>query len=249
MARKSPTVPAPAPVTAAPAPVKARRKGTGAPVAHLDTTREKSGKAPAKRDAKGQPRNALSTVYAPALAAMVAQVVDAARNAASAGIVVAERLAEAFAMEPHKATGHQSATAWAHALLTEACPMAGTSTVYAWIEAGLARTAVVKAGIDPALFPMDTLRVIGSKGVTGQDPGKMADLAKRLAKDPEMRNGAGKVDPRKARDSVKGKGPGAGMDHGEKIAALIKRAKQLAGTPELALTLLEEAAERLGESK
>ncbi len=126
--------------------------------------------------------------------------------------------------------------------------MAGSSTVYAWIEAGVARTAVVAAGMDPAIFPMDTLRVIGSKSITGQDPTRMAELARSMATDEGLRNGAGKVDPRKARASVKGSGPAASLDRGEKVNALIRKARSLAGTTEGALDLLRDAVDRMEEN-
>lgn len=197
--------------------------------------------APAKKDAKPAPANALAAKYTGALAATVKTLVLAAQSAASAGLTVAERLAEAFAMDPHRVTGHDSPTAWAHALLSEACPMAGQSTVYAWIEAGCARAAVVAAGQDPALFPMDTLRVIGSKSVTGQDPKRMAALASELAADPALRNGAGKVDPKKARASVNGTAIDA-LSRKEKVQKLARIARKLGGNGDAARDLLAEAA-------
>jgi hypothetical protein len=229
---------------AVPAIGKAKKKAPApAKVIHLDAP-EKSKKAPAKKDAKGKPRNAMTAKYAPALKAIVASLIDSARSAASAGLEVASRLAEAMAMEPHKATGHETATAWAYALLVEACPMAGTSTVYAWIEAGTARSACVGAGIDPALFPMDTLRVIGSKSVTGQDPKRMAALASELAADDSLRNGAGKVDPVKARKYVKGEAADS-MDRGEKVQRLVRTARKFGGNGDAAIALLQDAIEAI----
>jgi hypothetical protein len=238
MARKSATVAPALPATAA--PLGKARKATPKPAPEA-----KPEKAAEKKPAPVSP---LSAKYAPALTAIVTTLVTTAKAAASAGLDVAARLAEAMAMNPHEATGHQSATAWAHALLSEACPMAGSSTVYAWIEAGVARTAVVAAGMDPAIFPMDTLRVIGAKSVTGQDPTRMADLAKAMAKDEGLRNGAGKIDPRKARASVKGSGPSVSLNRGEKITALIRKARSLAGTTEGALDLLRDAVDRMEEN-
>ena len=243
MARKSATVSAPAlPATAA--PLGKARKATPKPAPEAKPAKAAKGKP----EAKPAPVSPLSAKYTPALTAIVTTLVTTAKAAASAGLEVAARLAEAMAMDPHTATGHQSATAWAHALLSEACPMAGSSTVYAWIEAGVARTAVVAAGLDPALFPMDTLRVIGAKSVTGQDPTRMADLARSMAKDETLHNGAGKVDPRKARASVKGSGPSVSLDRGEKLTALIRKARSLAGTTEGALELLRDAVERMEEN-
>ena len=193
-----------------------------------------------KATEKKAPKNAMSAKYAPALKALVTSLIATARTAQSAGLAVAERLAEAFAMDPHRVTGHDTPTAWAHALLTEACPMAGGSTVYAWIEAGVARAAVVASGQDPALFPMDTLRVIGAKSVTGQDPKRMASLAKELAADDTFRNGAGKVDPKKARAYVSGAAPDA-MDRKEKVQKLARSAKKYGGNREAAMDLLKEA--------
>jgi len=231
---------------AVPAIGKAKRKAAApAKVIHLDAP-EKSKRAPAKRDAKGQPRNALTTKYAPALAALVTSVIDSARSAASAGLAVAERLAECLALEPHKSTGHETATAWAYALLSEACPMAGTSTVYAWVEAGAARSALVAARIDPSVFPMDTLRVIGSRNVTGQDPARMAALAKELAENAALRNGAGKVDPQRARKYVKGEETsGGGMDRAEKVQRLVKRARKYGGNADAAIELLQDAIDAI----
>lgn len=219
---------------AAPAIGKAKKKAP-AKVIHLADP-EKSKAAPAKV----APKNAMSAKYAPALKALVSSLVDTARTAQSAGLAVAERLAEAFAMDPHKVTGHDTPTAWAHALLTEACPMAGGSTVYAWIEAGCARAAVVANGIDPGLFPMDTLRVIGAKSVTGQDPKRMAALAAELADDATLRNGAGKVDPKKAKAFVKGEAADS-MERSEKVQRLARAAKKYGGNREAAMDLLKEA--------
>lgn len=200
----------------------------------------KAPKKEKKATEKKAPKNAMGAKYAPALKAIVASLITTARTAQSAGLAVAERLAEAFNMEPHKVTGHETPTAWAHALLTEACPMAGGSTVYAWIEAGLARAAVVASGQDPALFPMDTLRVIGAKSVTGQDPKRMASLAQELASDENLRNGAGKVDPKKARAHVSGDAV-CGMDRKEKVQKLARSAKKYGGNREAAMDLLKEA--------
>jgi hypothetical protein len=222
------------PFITAPAVLKATKKATpttGAKVAHLaDPAKEK----------KSAPMNAMAAKYAPALKALVSSLVDVARTAQSAGLAVAERLAEAFAMDPHRTTGHDTPTAWAHALLTEACPMAGQSTVYAWIEAGVARAAVVAAGQDPSLFPMDTLRVIGSKSVAGQDPKRMAALAEELATTPTLRNGAGKVDPKKARAHVSGDAI-TSMDRKEKVQKLARTARKLGGNAGAAIDLLREA--------
>lgn len=219
---------APSTLSAAKAPKKEKKKG--GKVIHLDNSKEK----------KAAPKNAITAKYTPALSALVSTLITTARTAQSAGLAVAERLAEAFAMDPHKVTGHDSPTAWAHALLSEACPMAGGSTVYAWIEAGLARAAVVASGQDPALFPMDTLRVIGAKSVTGQDPARMADLAKQLAANEAFRNGAGKVDPKKARAFVSGSATDS-MDRKEKVQRLARAAKKYGGNREAAMDLLKEA--------
>ncbi len=224
--------------TAATPALKATKKAPALKLIHIADP-EPSKKAPAKKE-KGKPRNALTTKYSPALSAVVKTLITTAQGAASAGLAVAERLAEAFAMEPQKATGHDTCTSWAHALLSEACPMAGQSTVYAWIEAGVARVAVVEAGQDPALFPMDTLRVIGSKNVAGQDPKRMAALAEELAADPALRNGAGKVDPKKARAFTQGTAVTA-MDRKEKVAKLARMARKFGGSGDAARDLLMEA--------
>ena len=223
---------------AAPAMGKAKGKPFPAPAA---TAPAKGKGKDAKPAAKVAPANALTAKYAPALKALVSSLITTAQGAASAGLAVAERLAEAFAMDPHKVTGHESPTAWAHALLTEACPMAGQSTVYAWIEAGNARMAVVASGQDPALFPMDTLRVIGAKSVTGQDPKRMARLAEELAQDPALRNGAGKVDPKKARAFTQGTAI-TSLDRKEKVAKLARMARKLGGNADAARDLLAEAS-------
>lgn len=216
--------------TILPTPKAPKKEKKGGKVIHLDTSKEK----------KAAPKNAMSAKYTPALKALVTSLIATARTAQSAGLAVAERLAEAFAMDPHRVTGHDTPTAWAHSLLTEACPMAGGSTVYAWIEAGVARAAVVASGQDPAIFPMDTLRVIGAKSVTGQDPKRMASLAKELAADETFRNGAGKVDPKKARAYVSGAAPDA-MDRKEKVQKLARSAKKYGGNREAAMDLLKEA--------
>lgn len=244
MSKKAATVSAPA---ASPKATKKKKPAAVTPANSPMRENAKEVAASMKKEAKPAPANPMNAGYAPALMAVVATLVETARSAASAGLLVAERLAEAFTMEPHAVTGHATPTAWAHALLTEAAPMAGQSTVYAWIEAGLARAAVVKAGIDPALFPMDTLRVIGAKSTTGQDPKRMAEMAKALAADDTLRNGAGKVDPRKARAWAQGTATEA-MDREAMIKALANKAKKFGGDWASACDLLLAAVD-LAEAK
>ncbi len=144
--------------------------------------------------------------YGAPIKAGIVSVLTHAEAAHSAGMKVATGLAELFVMEPWTISGHKDATQWALALLTEALPTAGQSTKYAWVDAAVARCAIVADGtLDIADFPMDTLRVAGARMATGHDPVKIVELAKKLAANPDLRNAKGSIDPAKAAKAAKGK--------------------------------------------
>ena len=167
--------------------------------------------------------------YSPALKALVQEIGIAANAATSAGLKVATSLADAFKLEPWKATGHRDAGTWALALLGEACPLSAVSTRYAWIEAGMARSALLA---DPAMakvidsFPMDALRIVGAKSNTGHNAAKMVALATELMNDPKAKNAKGSIDPAKASKIVRGVDPSTPPTRDEMLAALCGMARK-----------------------
>lgn len=197
--------------------------------------------APAKATPK-VPKSALAFKgYAPEARALVNTIATHASAAASAGLTLATALAEAFAMRLHEATGHADENAWALALLAEAAPEAGRSTVYAWIETAHGIVGVRKAGQDVALFPTDTLRIVGSRKVAGQDPAQMAKVVAEMVADPKVRNKAGRIDPYKARAMVDPKASSAATV--DPSVALAERAMKAAGgDADKACRLLADAA-------
>jgi hypothetical protein len=169
--------------------------------------------------------------------AVVSEVRKYAVQAASAGVALASALADAFRMELHMKTGHRDLNSWAMDALMSAAPNIGRSSAYAWIEAAHALVGIERAGLDAAQFPTDTLRIIGSRTNTGQDPQRMADLAKSLASDESLRNKSGRVDPAKAKRMMKG-APVA-EDRGVKVAEYARKIG--GGTKEGALQMLHAA--------
>ena len=186
--------------------------------------------------------------YTPELKALVKEIALNANAATSAGLKVATSLAEAFKLTPWTLTGHKDAQTWAFALLTEACPLSATSTRYAWIEAGAARAAILgNPGIagDISKFPMDTLRVIGAKSNTGNNPASMVKLATELLENKETHNTKGSVDPVKANKVVRGENANAKPTRDEMVATLCVMARKYSpDNAQGALDLLNEAVKR-----
>ena len=183
--------------------------------------------------------------YTPVMSALVTDIVQAAEAATSAGLKVATKLAEAFVLEPWKMTNHKDALSWALALLEEACPTSANSTRYAWVEAGIARCALVSGGVDVSAFPMDTLRLIGSKSATGHNATKIVGLAKELLANKDALNSKNSVDPVKAGKIMKGQNPNAAPTREEMIVALCVLARKYCPSDAAgALDLLKSAYER-----
>jgi hypothetical protein len=196
------------------------------------------------KTAKTEPMNAATCdKYTPAARAIVAQVCEAARSAASATMTLAGRLAEAMSMNLHTVTGHADTNAWAWSVLMTAAPNAGRSTIYAWVEVAHGIVGVRKSGEDLAIFPTDTLRQIGSKSTAGQNPEQMASLAKELAQDPALRNARGNIDPAKVRTALAGETVKSGKPDLDTLAKrLASRARKLNGrTRDGAIELLTAA--------
>jgi hypothetical protein len=192
----------------------------------------KAPKAPiaAKADKAAELPSAFTfSKYDPKVKALVKEIGIAANAATSAGLKVATSLADAFMFEPWKATGHRDAGTWALALLAEACPLSAVSTRYAWIEAGMARSALLA---DPAMakvidsFPMDALRIVGAKSNTGHNAAKMVALATELMNDPKAKNAKGSIDPQKAAKIVRGVDPSTPPTRDEMLAALCGMARK-----------------------
>lgn len=187
------------------------------------------------------PKSALTCkAYKPEARALVNTIATHASAAASAGLTLATALAEAFAMDLWKVTGHSDDNAWAVALLAEAAPEAGRSTIYAWVETAHGIVGVRKAGQDVALFPTDTLRIVGSRKVAGQDPAQMAKVVAELVADPKIRNKAGRIDPYKARAHVDPKS-GGGKAEDPSVTLAERAMKAASGDHGKALSLLAEA--------
>lgn len=187
------------------------------------------------------PKSALAFKgYAAEARAIVDAIAREARAAASAGLTLTTSLADAFAMDLWKVTGHSDDNAWAVALLSEAAPEAGRSTIYAWVETAHGIVGVRKAGSDVSLFPTDTLRIVGSRKVAGQDPAQMAKVVAELVAEPKVRNKAGRIDPYKARAHLD---PAKSADRVDPAVALAERAmKASGGDADKACRLLADAA-------
>jgi hypothetical protein len=204
------------------------------------TTAPVTAEATATTPKAAPPKSALTFKgYAPEARALVQTIATHASAAASAGLTLATALAEAFAMDLWKVTGHSDDNAWAVALLAEAAPEAGRSTIYAWVETAHGICGVRKAGQDVALFPTDTLRIVGSRKVAGQDPAQMAKVVAELVADPKLRNKAGRIDPYKARAHVDPKSGGKAEDPSVTLAE--RALKAASGDHAKALTMLAEA--------
>jgi len=208
-------------------------------------TKTKTAKTEPKTEtAKKEPLNAMTCDrYSPAARAIVEQVCEAAKSAASATMTLAGRLAEAMAMDLHAVTGHADTNAWAWSILMTAAPNAGRSTIYAWVEVAHGIVGVRKSGEDLSIFPTDTLRQIGSKATAGQDPAQMASLAKELAQDPALRNARGNIDPAKVRTALAGETVKSGKPDLDTLAKrLAARARKMNGrTRDGAIELLTAA--------
>lgn len=166
------------------------------------------------------PKSALTFKgYTPEARAVVQTIASNASAAVVAESALCEALADGFTMSLYTMTGHKDATAWGLALLEEAAPNGSRSTRYGWLERAYGIIGCRTGGVDASQFQTDALRYIGSKASgRGQDPQRMADMAREVAGDESLRNKSGKVDTKKVRARYSEPKPTTPDDHAHAIA-------------------------------